>query len=114
MNYTNFYVGEKEYKLRLNTRAVVNLEKRLGKNPIDVFTTLVGNQLPKTSDLLMILHASMEQLNHGIKADDIYDIYDMYLEEGHSIADLINVIMEVFKSSGIIDSGAEIEVEEKN
>lgn len=103
MNYYTFTVGNKEYKLRLGTRAVVNLEKRLGKNPIDVFTSLTGNQLPKTTDMMYILHASMEQLNHGVSIDSVYDIYDEYLEEGHTLADFINVVLDVFKMSGLID-----------
>ena len=32
MNYINFVAGNKEYKLRLSTRAIVALEKQLGCN----------------------------------------------------------------------------------
>ena len=40
MNCVEFTVGKKTYNLRLNTRNIVQVEKKLGKNPLDVFTTL--------------------------------------------------------------------------
>lgn len=43
--------------------------------------------------------------------DKTYEIYDDFIEEGHSMTDLIPVIIEVFKVSGLI---REEEVEEKN
>ena len=33
MNFIDFVVGNKTYKLRLNTRSIVLLEKQLGCNP---------------------------------------------------------------------------------
>lgn len=35
--YVDFSAGGKEYKLRLNTRNIVSLEKALGMNPLAIF-----------------------------------------------------------------------------
>ena len=38
MMYVEFKVKDKEYKLRLNTLGIIQLEKKLGVNPILVFS----------------------------------------------------------------------------
>ena len=37
---TTFKVGEDEYQARLTAKACVELEKTLGENPLNVFTSL--------------------------------------------------------------------------
>ena len=98
--YMNFEVGNKTYKLRLNTRSIVLLEKQLGCNPLNIFGN--GETIPTITDMVAILHASLQQYEHGISMNDAYDIFDAYLEEGHSSTDFIPVIMDIFKTSGII------------
>lgn len=97
--YVNFEAGNKEYKLRLSTRNIVNLEKQLGCNPIAIFGD--GDKMPTITDMVNILYASLQQLQHGITLNDAYDIFDAYLEE-HSTTDFITVIIDVYKMSGII------------
>ena len=36
MNYTELELNGEMYKLRLNTRGAIALEKVLGKNPLDI------------------------------------------------------------------------------
>jgi hypothetical protein len=99
MMYVDFNAGNKGYKLRLNTRNVVMLEKQLGCNPLSIFGD--GDTIPTITTMVTILHASLQQYNHGINLTDAYDIFDAYLEE-HSSTDFIPVIMEIYKASGII------------
>jgi hypothetical protein len=99
MNFIDFEVGNKTYKLRLNTRNVVLLEKQLGCNPLSIFGD--GETIPTITTMVTILHSSLQQYNHGISLNDAYDIFDAYLEE-HSSTDFIPVIMEIYKASGII------------
>ena len=40
----------------------------------------------------------------GISMNDAFDIFDSYLDDGHAVTDFLNVIVDVFKSSGIIKS----------
>lgn len=101
MMYVDFTAGNKEYKLRLNTRSVVALEKQLGCNPLSIFGD--GDTLPTITTMVTILHASIQQLNHGVSLNDAFDIFDEYLADGNSATDFINVIVEIYKVSGLIN-----------
>lgn len=100
MMYYDFEAGNKAYKLRLNTRNIVALEKQIGCNPLAVFGN--GETLPPLATMVNILFYSLQQLNHGISLNDAYDIFDAYLEDGNSMTDFIAVILEIYKVSGII------------
>lgn len=113
MNFINFEVGNNVYKLRLNTRSIVMLEKQLGCNPLNIFGNDYNNPtIPPIGTMVAILHASLQQYGHGITLDKAYDIFDEYLEE-HATTDFIPVIMEIYKASGIIPKDDK-ELEVKN
>lgn len=99
MNYIDFEVGNKSYKLRLNTRNIVLLEKQLNCNPLNIFGA--GDTIPTITTMVTILHASLQQYNHGITLNDAYDIFDEYLVD-HNSTDFITVIIDIYKASGII------------
>ena len=100
MNYIDFEVGTKTYKLRLNTRAVVMLEKQIGCNPLSIFGA-TGDSVPTVTTMVNVLHSALQQYNHGITMNDAYDIFDKYLED-HSTVDFLPVILELYKASGLI------------
>ena len=100
MMYVDFSAGGKDYKLRLTTRSIIQLEKRIGCNPLMIFGD--GSQMPQITTLVAILNASLQALNHGITMNDSYDIFDAYLADGHSLTDFIAVIVNLYKVSGII------------
>ena len=100
MNYIDFEVGNKSYRLRLNTRSIVLLEKQLGCNPLSIFGN--GDTVPTITVMVAVLHASLQQYNHGITLNDAYDIFDEYLNEGHSSVDFLPVILDIYRASGII------------
>lgn len=100
MMYIDFTVGEKEYKLRLSTRSVVTLEKQLGMNPLAIFGN--GDTLPTVTVMVQILHAALQQYNHGITLAEAYDIFDEYLADGHVMTDFLGVIVDIYKVSGLI------------
>lgn len=102
MLYTDFTAGNKEYKLRLNTRNMIMLEKQLGCNPLAIFGN--GDSLPTVTQMVNILYCSLVQYNHGISLNDAYDIFDQYLDDGNSATDFIQVILDVYKVSGLIKS----------
>lgn len=109
MNYFDFEAGNKAYRLRLNTRNIVSLEKQLGCNPLAIFG-LRGDTIPTVEKMVAILHASLQQYHHGITLNDAYDIFDAYLDDNHAMTDFIEVIIEIYKVSGIIKE----ETNEKN
>lgn len=111
MIYVDFSAGNKDYKLRLNTRNVVALEKMLGASPLAIFSR--GNDsIPTITEMVSILFCSLQQLNHGITLNDAYDIFDNYLADGHSAIDFISVVLDVYKVSGLI--GGDEAASEKN
>ena len=102
MMYTELNAGNKQYKLRLNTRAIVALEKQLGRNPLSIFGN--GERIPTITEMVAILHASLQAYEHGISLLDAQDIFDDYLEDGNTVTDFIPVIIELYKVSGIISN----------
>ena len=108
MMYYDFTANGNEYKLRLNTRDVVALEKRLGCNPMAIFGD--GKTIPTVTVMVEVLHAAMQPFNHNITMDKAYGIFDEWLADGHTMPEFLAVIVEIYKVSGIIPE----EVEEKN
>jgi len=113
MNYIDFEVGNKVYKLRLTTRNIVALEKTIGRNPVSIFFDGGEERIPTITEMVAVLHASLQQFNHGISMNDAFDIFDCYIAD-NSTMDFIKVIMEVYKVSGLIPKEKEntIEVDE--
>lgn len=109
--FVDFEAGNKAYKLRLNTRNTVALEKALGCNPLSIFGN--GDTIPTITVMVQILHASLQALEHGITLEKAYDIFDAYLDDGHSATDFLPVILDIYKVSGIIRDEAK-EESEKN
>lgn len=108
MMYVDFTAGNKTYKLRLSTRNTVMLEKQLGCNPLAIFGD--GNQIPTITTMVNVLYASLVQYNHGISLNDAYDIFDEWLADGNSATDFIQILLEIYKVSGLI----KMEETEKN
>lgn len=106
MMYYDFKAGNSEYKLRLNTRNIVALEKQLGCNPIMIFGA-DGESIPTVSAMVVILHAALQTYNHGINMDKAYDIFDEYLADGNTSIDFVKVILEIYKASGIVPTTEE-------
>jgi hypothetical protein len=109
MMYVDFHAGNKDYKLRLSTRNTVQLEKQLGCNPLAIFGK--GDTIPTVTTMVNVLYASLLQYNHGITLNDAYDIFDDYIADGNAATDFVNVLLEIYKVSGLIKIE---EVEGKN
>lgn len=100
MLYVDFMAGEKEYKLRLNTRNVIALEKNLNGNPLSIFGA--GDRIPTITEMVAILHAALQTYHHGITMNDAYGVFDDYLADNHTMTDFIPTIVDIYKVSGII------------
>lgn len=106
MMYVDFEAGNKAYKLRLNTRNIVALEKQLGGNPLSIFGD--GSKIPTVTELVAVLWASLQQYHHGVTMNDAYDIFDSYLES-NLMTDFFKVIIDVYKAAGLIQNEVEAE-----
>lgn len=102
MLFKEFEVGGRTYKLAMNTRSVIELEKKMGCNPIAVFGD--GDRVPTVTDMINILSAALQRFEHGLTQNDAISIFDTWLDEGHNIAEFIPIILDVYKVSGLISS----------
>ncbi len=98
MRYTEFRVGDSEYKLRLATNEIINIEKKIGGNVLDIL--MKKEKIPSMEELLMVLHGALQKFHHNITIKDTYEIYDEYVDNGGTFEDLIEVIMDVFEVAG--------------
>lgn len=114
MNYTTFEVNGKEYKLVLTTKTMIELEKKLGRNPIDIIMDAANDIMPKITELVMVLWCSMQKFNHGMKFEDCCEVFDEYLQDGNTYTDFIEVVVSIFQSSGLIDSDNDTDEENPN
>jgi hypothetical protein len=103
--YYDFTAGDKEYKLRLSTRAIVALEKSIGCNPLMIFGR-AGEIVPTITTMVAVLHASLQQMNHGISLNDAYDIFDAWIADGNNPTEFIKVIMGIYDMSGLLPKDA--------
>ena len=111
MMYIDFMAGGNNYKLRLNTRNIVLLEKQIGCNPLSIFGK--GDTIPSITTMVSVLHCSLLQYQHNITLNDAYDIFDTWIADGNSATDFIKTIVDIYKVSGIIRENNE-SAEEKN
>ena len=107
MNYIDFVAGDKEYKLRLNTRNTILLEKQLQCHPVAIFGNGDSEVIPSVTTMVVILHCALQQYHHGITLNNAYDIYDEWLADGHASTDFLAIILDIYKASGIIPKDEE-------
>lgn len=112
MLYTELKLGSEEFKLRLGARDIVNLEKKLGANPLDMFMQIEQGKLPKLEAVLLVIQYSMSKYHNGMTLDKVYDLYDEYTAEGNTFMDLIPSLIEIFKVSGFFKN--EVTSEDKS
>ena len=108
MNCHIIEIEGREYRCKITTKALVVLESKLGVNPVMLFAQ--EGVIPKLTDLMFVFHASLQAYEHGISLNDAYDLYDKYIEEGHSLNDFIPELVKIMQVSGLIA----LKGEEKN
>lgn len=102
MVYKTLQVNDKELKLRISARNAVALEKAIGENPLNVIKSFGEEHIPSVEFIVQVLHASLQQLEHGYTLDACYELYDELIEQGKTILDMILLIIDIFKVSGFI------------
>lgn len=110
--YFDFEAGNKAYKLRLTTKAIMALESKIGCNPMMVFSAS-GNRVPTVTEMIHILHNSLTAMQHGITFDKAVEIFDTWLNEGHTPTEFVKVIIGVYKVSGIFPKDTEEDGDEE-
>lgn len=113
--FTELTIGGETYKLRLTTRTSIQLEKALGYNPLNMLMAMEDGNVPKLTDMMIMLQYMLQSMHHSFNADKTMDLFDDYVADGHSMLDLIPVFVEVFEKSGYITKAVnETEEDAKN
>ena len=95
-------VGGEEYKMRLTAGAILSIEKKLGKS---IFAALEHIQDNMIETVTTIIWAAVQSMNSGFTIDKATELFDKYIDDGHSIEDLIQEINTLFEVSGFFKKG---------
>ena len=94
--YVSWTVGGKEYKLKLTTDGICQLEKTTKCNLLTLLDTI-----PALNVMCGIIHVSLHRYHHGISFKDVKELVDKYIDEGGSQLELFtNVLLPLFEVSG--------------
>lgn len=104
-----------EYKLKLSTSAIIELESKLNSNLLNI----LNDGIPSLQIMAMLIHGALKKYNHSISLSDVNDILDDYFDEGGSQLDLLqNVIIPIFNVSGfftpVMVEAMEVKMKEAN
>lgn len=104
-------VDGEEYKLKLKTSTLCDLEEKLGTS---LMTVLGNGNMPALKIMLTITHYAMKDYNSNIKFKDVQNLFDKYLDEGGNQLEFFsNVVMDIYKVSGFFTEAQTEMMEEK-
>ncbi|MGL4571859.1 MAG: DUF6096 family protein [Clostridium sp.] len=105
-------VGEEEFKLKLKTLTLCDLEEKLGTSLMNVLG--VNNGMPSLKVMLIITHYAMKDYRANTKFKDVQDMFDKYIDEGGSQLEFFTkVVMDIYKVSGFFTEAQAEQMEEK-
>ena len=91
-------VGGRDYRLKLKASNIEKLENKYKCNVMHLV-----DDMPALSVMLTIIQAAMLPWEHGVKYDDILNLFDKYVEEGGSQIDLYkDVVIPTLAVSGFL------------
>lgn len=103
-------VGGKEYKLKLTTAVICQLEDKFKCNLMNILQNSGG--MPPLAMMLTITQGAMKTWEHGVKYADVQNMFDKYCEEGGTqLSFLMNVLIPIFTVSGFFSEDQQTEVD---
>ena len=110
LKYTTWKVtDEKELKLRLTSHQAATVEEKIGMNLLKIFMPKAGEEftLPPLKVMLLLVHGALQQYEHGYSFEDVYDLYDEYVDNGgDQTTFMTDVLMPLFEVSGFTPRGS--------
>lgn len=110
LKYTTWKVtDEKELKLRLTSHQAATVEEKIGMNLLKIFMPETGEEftLPPLKVMLLLVHGALQQYEHGYSFEDVYDLYDEYVDNGgDQTTFMTEVLMPLFEVSGFTPRGS--------
>jgi hypothetical protein len=99
MLYKELTVNGKDYKFRLDAKNAVALERKLGRNPLDIFNEMSTGSLPKLEEVIYILQYSLQKFNHGFDLDKTYDLYEQMIDSDIDFSQIVLLVYEILNVS---------------
>lgn len=91
-------VGGMEYKLKLTTSIITQLENKYRRN---LMMLLTDGDLPPLAVMLTVVQGAMTPWNHGTSYTDVQKIYDKWTEDGGNQTEFFkNIIIPTLAVSG--------------
>ena len=90
--------------MRLTAGAIMSIEKKLGR---PLFTALEHIQENMVETITTILWGALQPMNAGFTMEKAVELFDDYIDEGHSIEELMQEINALFEISVFFKRGQE-------
>lgn len=102
-------INGKDYNCMLKIKTCIQLEKKLGTNPLNVLQALDRGLIPDFEILGTIFHYCLIDMNHGLSMDDSLELFSQYMQENNDnenggMASVILLFSKVFQDAGFISS----------
>ncbi len=110
--YAYWNVGGREYKLKLTTAVICQLEDKFKCNLLNILSNSGG--VPPLAVMLSITQGAMKTWEHGIKYTDVQNMFDKYCEEGGTqLSFMADVLMPIYSVSGFFSEDQQTEMDRK-
>ena len=100
--YHTLTIDGEEYKLRLTVSSILAIEKKLGKT---LYSALEDIQYNMVETMSFILWGALQKFNPNFSYEKATDLFDQYIDEGHSIEELMEELNAMFDASGFFAKG---------
>ena len=102
-------INGKDYTCMLKIKTCIQLEKKLGTNPLNVLQALDKGLIPDFEILGTIFHYCLIDMNHGLSMDDSLELFSQYMQENNDsenggIGSVILLFTKVFQDAGFIST----------
>lgn len=101
-------VDGKEYKLKLTTASKIEAEKRLGFSLLEA-----PENITRAETFAVILWAALQKYHRAMTLPKVYDLIDELEEEGYTISEKADLLLEIMKVSGFFTQEDLQEMEKK-
>lgn len=113
-------INGKDYNCMLKIKTCIQLEKKLGTNPLNVLSAMERGLLPDFEIMATIFHYCLIDMNHGLSMDDSLELFSEFMKENNDkeeggMGAAILLFTKVFQDAGFITASVDLdEVVEKN
>lgn len=103
MPWQTWSVGGTDYRLKLDVAGIEELEMKFKTNLLNIIGD--GGNMPALKVMLDVTHKAAQKYHHGLKREDVGNLYQQYIDEGHSQLEFyLQIFMGVYRASGFFSN----------